>query len=315
MPACCIAYTTDQTYLLPSLVSAIQARRHASRGSADVVIFAFNIDPRAEADFLPVCAAEDIALRVVPNDVLQGAPAMMARLFLNEFVPAQYDQYLYMDGDTQVLANLDPLLRATVPPGRFLAVNDPLTFLLPDFGAEGVKFASHTAAIGLAPRQAETYFNTGVLRINRLGWDLIGQSAWKLAREKASTFRFPDQDPLNVVGANCHVPISLGWNFPIFMRNARVESQIRPAIYHFMSNPKPWQGNFMPWGEPAARPYYDIIRTYPSLHRHLRCMTAGRRTRYYLQQRYKQVLEMLSWGYGTRRRRILNYEAEVAHAA
>lgn len=38
-PPCCIVYTTDREYLFPTLVSAIQARHHASPEKADVVVF------------------------------------------------------------------------------------------------------------------------------------------------------------------------------------------------------------------------------------------------------------------------------------
>lgn len=45
---CCIVYTTDPTYLFPTLVSAMQARLFSSRQKADVAVFCLHLDPRNE---------------------------------------------------------------------------------------------------------------------------------------------------------------------------------------------------------------------------------------------------------------------------
>jgi hypothetical protein len=110
------------------------------------------------------------------------------------------------------------------------------------------------------------------------------------------------------------IPMSLAWNFPIFMRNAGVEAAIRPSVYHFMSNPKPWQGVFPPWRADANEPYREIVRRYPALAAHSPRMSAGRRLRYHVQQRYKKIGEVVTWGLSHRRRRILRYEAGIALA-
>ncbi len=312
MPECCIVYTSDETYLFPTLVSAIQARGFASPAKADVAICHFGISQAARRDFAPVFEKEGIQLLAVDPRCVDGADAMMSRLFLDRFMPAQYSHFLYVDGDVHITGPLDQLIDVRLAAGRFLATNDPMTFMLSDRDAQSQDLANHLQSIGLSRERADTYFNTGVLRINRAGWDDIGQEAWRLARAGSRQFRFPDQDPLNIVSAGSRLPMSLAWNFPIFMRNARVEAAINPRMYHFMSKPKPWQGTFAPWTAQAHQPYVDLVRRYPALAAYNRGMPPHWRVRYKLQQLYKQATETCTWGFGERRGRILRYEARIA---
>jgi lipopolysaccharide biosynthesis glycosyltransferase len=92
------------------------------------------------------------------------------------------------------------------------------------------------------------------------------------------------------------------------MRNARVEAQIRPCIYHFMSRPKPWQGAFAPWDARVFMSYVEVMRKYPALAAYNPAMPARLRARYTLQQLYKQATETWLWGFSARRGRILRYE-------
>jgi lipopolysaccharide biosynthesis glycosyltransferase len=307
-PACCICYTADPAYLLPALVSAIQARWHAPVQKADVIIYSFGADAAAEAVFARICGAENIGFVPISQEKIDGANAMLARLFLPRFVDTDYSQFLYLDGDTQITGALDPLLDYAVPRGQFLAATDPMTFAAPGNDKQGREFAAHFSSLGIPPQDYDRYFNTGVLRINRDGWEEIGLAAWALFQNQLAKARFPDQDALNVAGMSRRIPMSLGWNFPIFMRNARVAQQIRPRILHFMSSPKPWHGVFMPWGPEAHQPYPAILHKYPILAEYISRIPVHQKLRYYLQQQFKYGVESFSWGSGSRRRRILSYE-------
>jgi lipopolysaccharide biosynthesis glycosyltransferase len=311
LPHCCIAYTSDPAYLFPALVSAAQARRHASPEKADVVIFCFGLDRSTELVFSSICKSEGILLYSVGLDVIHGATAMMSRLFLGDFAPAMYTQYLYLDADVQIVGSLDPLIDAEVPPGRFMAANDPLTFQVEDNSPQSRGLMSHLSRVGFTRQQARDYFNSGVLRINRAGWDKIGARAWELFSTSKGSEKFPDQDVLNLVGGGHRIPMSLGWNFPIFMRNSRVEAEIQPRILHFMSNPKPWQGDFPPWTREHCIPYLEMIRRYPVLARFNTTMPFNKKAYYHLQQRRKRVSETVTWGFSKRRGRILDYEVAL----
>jgi lipopolysaccharide biosynthesis glycosyltransferase len=313
-PSCCICYTTDPAYLLPSFVSAIQARHHAMVNKADIVIYSFGATPRAEAAFARASAAENIQFIPVPAKTISGANAMLARLFLSRYVAPDYDRFLYIDGDTQITASLDPLLDFPVPRGQFLAATDPMTFAAPGADKHGREITAYFSSIGIPPQEQHRYFNTGVLFINRDGWEEIGLEAWSLFEKYRAQTRFPDQDALNLAGLAKCIPMSLTWNFPIFMRNARVAQQIRPRITHFMGSPKPWHGVFLPWGKEAYQPYLDIIEKHPALGEYLPRMKQSRKIRYFFQQKYKYGLETLTWAMNDRRQRILNYEDSLSGA-
>lgn len=307
-PTCCIIYTTDQRYLFPTLVSAVQARKCASREIADVMILCFGLDRSAEAVFRPICRAERIILASYQSSSIDHHTAMMARLFLQTLVPANYTDWLYLDGDVHIRASLDPLLKADVPDGHFLAANDPITFLLADNTPQSRDLRDHVNSLGLSDEHARNYFNSGVLRIKRKGWDTVCRRALDHIQHASHLSRFPDQDALNVAAAQQRLPMSLAWNYPVFFRNSRVEAAIRPRIVHFMSSPKPWHGAFPPWTAAACEPYLDMLRHYPALERFTAGMAMHSRAAYHLQQRGKQITETVIWGWTRRRGRILDYE-------
>ncbi|MBW4038417.1 MAG: glycosyl transferase family 8 [Acidobacteria bacterium] len=309
LPECCVVYTTDPKYLFPTLVSAMQARFHASRSKADVIICCFGLDEETERIFAPICRQEQIGLQPVDSSLIENQTSMLARLFLNRFVPQQYTQYLYLDGDVHILDSIDPLIDAAVPDGQFLAANDPMTFLLADSSPQSRDLSRHLLSIGLTHEQSLRYFNSGVLRINRVGWDETGSAAWEQFRSSAQGNRFPDQDALNIVSVNKRLPLSLAWNYPVFMSNSRVESRIRPRIKHFMSSPKPWNGAFPPWTQEECIPYRDALTRHPSLEPFNIRMSVRSRMAYHFQQHGKRLVEKVTWGWSQRRTRILHYEA------
>lgn len=308
MTTACICYTTDASYLFPTFVSAIQARRNVSSNVADVVIFGFGIDTATAERFSAACARCGVIFTAHAMSAIGSAPAMMARLFLADLLPAQYDRFLYVDGDTQIHASLDELMSRPVPNGRFYAAADPMVFALDDTDSHGRQIAAHFREIGLSAQDARRYFNTGVIYANRAAWAEIGQEAWRRFDAQPAASRFPDQDVLNLVGLPHCLPLSLAWNFPVFMMNARVAPIIRPRIIHYMSQPKPWDGVFPPWQSADHRIYTDVAAAFPDLVERVGTMGVGQRLRYHLQQRYKRVLEMITWGHSAKRRRILAYE-------
>ncbi|MBB5374048.1 glycosyltransferase family 8 protein [Acidocella aromatica] len=312
--SCCICYTTDSGYLLPTLVSAIQARRYSSREKADVAIYCLNAPVGVETVFAKVSAAEGINFNAIRSEDIDGANAMLARLFLAHLLPKDYRHFLYIDGDTQITDSLDPLLDYPVPPRRFLAASDPMTFAAPGSDRHGREIAAYFSALGISRQQQTLYFNTGVLRVNRDGWDEIGMNAWRLFNTHQEHLRFPDQDALNLAGMALRIPMSLCWNFPIFMHNAGVRKRIAPRIKHFMGAPKPWHGNFPPWDASTHQPYLDVIMKYPELSFYLPRMSTARKLRYVAQQHYKRGLETLTWAWDERRNRILDYEKDLSNS-
>lgn len=311
MPNRCICYTTDPLYLFPTFVSATQARAHTPADVADVAIFSIGGTGPQEEAFARACAAEGIRLIPVPLPQLEGANAMLARLFLDRIVPAGYDQLLYIDGDTQITGDLTPLLQAHVPAGHFCAATDPMTFSLRANERSDHKLAGYFASLGLEPAKQFNYFNSGVLRINRAGWDEIGRESWTLFQELRGRTRYPDQDALNLAAIDRCIPMSLTWNFPIFMRNAKLGDAITPRIIHYMGSPKPWHGPFLPWAFAEYETYLAVARRHPALTPYLTRMGWQRKLKYRFQQQFKQKQETAAWGNGRRHREILHYEADL----
>ncbi len=308
-PTCCVLYTTDPAYLFPTLVSALQARQHTSPTKADVIIYCLNLDPATREVFAPVCASANIQLVALDPSCIMGQTAMLARLFLNNFVPAHYTDYLYLDGDIHIHGSLDPLIDTEVPEGHFLAANDPMTFLLADKSPLSHDLRTHLNTLGFSRSESLQYFNSGVLRIRAAGWQQIGLDAWHWFERLGRGSRFPDQDALNLAGRGCRLPLSLAWNYPVFLRNSRVEGDIQPRIRHFMSSPKPWDGPFPPWTRVECRPYLQAIADYPELAPFRPGRLSLRKAAgYHLQQNGKRVLESITWGLSKRRDRILGYQ-------
>lgn len=308
----CICYTADPGYLFPSLVSAIQARQHSAPQTADVIIFSIGADKTTNALFQRACSAEGVGFMPIKAGLPDGADAMLARLFLNRFVPDDYSELLYLDGDTQIENSLMPLLHAPVLPGHFCAAPDPMIFSLPKNTRGGKnELSEYFSNLGLSQERQSHYFNSGVLRINRNGWDEIGANAWELFKTLCGRSRFPDQDALNLAAGERHIPMSLAWNFPVFLRNARLEGKITPHIVHYMGRPKPWHGQFAPWQWRNYDCYLEVLSRHPELAPYLTSMSQPRRIKYALQQRYKQLAETKGWGFGFRHRAILDYEAGI----
>ena len=309
MTSCAICFTTDPGYLFPTLVAAQQARHNVAAEKADIIIFSFDADRRVAEVFGRICQLENIRFISMQRRDIDDAPVMLARLFLDRIAPGIYDQLLYLDGDVQIAGSLAPLVDASVSPGCFLAANDPMTFSVEAASPERAGLAAHVADIGLPKASSTSYFNSGVLRINRHGWGEVGAQAWRTYGTRPGGWRFPDQDVLNLVAADRREAMSLEWNFPIFLRNARLGDSIRPRIYHFMSSPKPWNLACPPWTKASCLPYLAAVATYPELAAFNLPMPLRRRFRYHLQQRYKSVRETMDWGFGARRNRIIAYEA------
>jgi lipopolysaccharide biosynthesis glycosyltransferase len=297
---CAICFATDAAYLLPTLVAAGQARRFASPGLAEVFVFGLGVDAAAGAAFA------EAGVRLVP---MAAGDAVMARLHLHRLVPAGFSELLYLDADVQVVAPLDPLLERGVPEGHLRAAPDPMALRLRAGGRDGAAMAARMAAAGIPEGQRARYFNSGVLHIARDGWDGIASVALAIAKGGA----FPDQDALNIATAGRVLPLSLAWNFPVFLLNAGIDRMVAPAILHFMARPKPWDGAFPPWSEKHAAPYREAVRQYPALATPK--MGAGRRLRYAMQQRVKRALEAWAWGRGTLRTAVLAAEAEAREEA
>lgn len=300
----CACYTTNDGYLLPTVISALQARQH-SGAEVDVVICHIGrVGPAAEAA-AAVCAAERIGFLSVDADAIDHKHVMFARLFLDRILPDRYRRVLYLDGDTQIAGSLAPLLDAAPPPGGLLAAPDPMILTMERLKGR----RAYLDDIGLG--RAGFYFNSGVLRFDR---DAIGDIREACLRAPAWNDRalmFPDQDVLNIVCGDRVGQISFKWNFPIFFLNCGLRAPVDPQVFHFMSNPRPWHGAFRPWGEEFAAVYRRAVAQYPPLAASLAATPRWKRLKYWAQQQIKARMESQAWNTAAMRDKVQALESRA----
>ena len=307
--ACC--YTIDEGYLLPTLLSASQLRRQLPRACADVVVVCFGEASDFTVAAEALCARDALRFVLVPKAVLDGAPMICARFFLTEILEAQYRDLVYIDGDTQVAGSLEPLLVHAVAPGEILATPDPMAVMIDSPQGGWPARRAYFERLGVPAHRHGRYFNSGVMRFRRTDWESLSRDCLKFCTVRGDTLTFRDQDALNIVVGEAHRPTSFRWNFPSFFMNFGAEAAIAPRVYHFMSNPRPWQGAFAPWGRTWHDPYLAFLADNPALARSLRRTGRLRLAKYAAQQRFKRFVEAREWGIPSVRRRIADMEAEA----
>jgi lipopolysaccharide biosynthesis glycosyltransferase len=309
----CVCFTTDSGYLFPTVLSAIQARAQTDANLADIVIIQFGASAAADAALHQVCRDKNIVLILPDMALLQGFTTMYARLFLDEILPAQYQDILYLDGDIQIRLPLDEIIRRDLAPGNaFAAVADPLAIEVQQNSRRAPEILSYFENLGVKSSPELPYFNSGALKIRRSLWVDVSRDALKFLKEKPEFCRWQDQSALNFAGQGRFEPMSFRWNFPIFFRNCGVEAAIKPGVYHFMSKPKPWNGNFRPWNKEFCAPYAKLISEYPQLANHVGPFPVAKQAKYIALQNFKWLQETVVWRMSERRNAILRFNEAAA---
>ena len=300
---CC--YTIDENYLLPTLLSAIQVRKATE--ASDVIVFCFG-EPTAKSEaFLTIFAQYGVKFRYTERSAIDGLPILFARFFLARLLADDcYESVVYLDGDTQILGSVQPLLDADVPSGCFLAALDPMAIIVRERAHTRNK--AYLASIGIGPGKLGSYRNSGVLRFNLRDWEEIGRAVIAASARGGHSYRFADQDPLNLCCSERCLTMSYRWNFPSFFLGLDFAPRIEPTILHFMSQPRPWDGAFAPWGRAYHQPYRDLAREHGKLAAWVPPGDTFKTVRYHLQQHVKRVIEQPAWRHASVGRQIAEAE-------
>jgi lipopolysaccharide biosynthesis glycosyltransferase len=187
--------------------------------------------------------------------VAEFTVAMWFRILLPELVDA--DRVLYLDVDTLVLDDLDPLWRTDLSGSYVGAVTN---VLMPHH-------RHRPAQLGLAD---DAYFNSGVLLMNleAMRADDCTRAIADYAAAGGPALEWPDQDALNVVLGGRRTPLHPRWNAmnslqfdwaaDVFGAEAVREARDHPAIRHFEGpgQNKPWNRG----GDPRDRAQYFAHR-------------------------------------------------------
>lgn len=284
----CICYIANQGYLFQSLVSATQARDF-SPAHWDVIIYDLTANPGEESRRIQhVCQAKNIVYVWEDPAFLGDLHIMNARLFLDQLLPSDYAEILYLDGDTQVVGDLTPLLAFQPQPGGLCAARDPMIYL------NRIDRLRDDLEDEIRPF-GDDYVNSGMFRVNRASWAAISREALAQMGEATSALHFEDQTIINRVTDGRRDYASIRWNFPGFVLGYGLDTIASPTIVHFMSNPRPWQGAYAPWGRTWSLPYLAIVREFPEIREYCVALDLHKRTAYKVKQLAKTYLERRVW--------------------
>jgi lipopolysaccharide biosynthesis glycosyltransferase len=310
-----VAYVTDPGYLLPSLISACQLSDADGDRTADIAIFTVSVPQEVVArlqsalsryrfQFIPI--DEKAYLPSDPDHFRQGhvPAAALGRLVLSQYVPARYDHIVYVDGDTQVLGDVSPLLAYDVPEGMIAAVSE--AFFLEKPSAHRAQYLD-----GLGLDDPEHYFNSGVLAFRKSTWAQVGPEALEFFFRNPVLCEFHDQSALNAVCRDRRVRLDPAFNFHTGFAELSVERAHPPRIVHFTGREKPWNYQVWPWSGRFAKPYRDFLAANPALSFDLPVRFVSEpqqlaRGLYKALKRPNQYSDILS-----RRRRFLDYLARA----
>ncbi len=299
----CICYTTDDGYLAPTLISALQARDNIDRSVGVVICHLGDKGRKAEA-VETMCRQAKVEFINVDAGIVGGRHIMFARLFLDRILPPEYGRVLYVDGDTQVTGSLQPLLDARLSEGEMLAAPDPMALMLDSNDMKWRRMRSYFASIGLSPERLGVYFNSGVLLFNRNDLGAIRADCLSALAIERPPLRFPDQDILNLTCVERVKLMSFRWNFPAFFLECGFRSAVEPKLFHFMSNPRPWHGPLRPWGEEFSVVYAKLAAERPELAGLLPRLPRWKLAKYWLQQHFKACVETPAWSNARMREKL-----------
>jgi Glycosyl transferase family 8 len=292
-----VAYTATPGYLFQTLLSAVQARRNVAEDT-DVHLLALVQRGEAERELevmASVATAHGITFHRVPREILSGLHPTFARLFLDEALPEGIGKVLYLDGDTQVRGSLAPLLDRPLDRGRLAAVRDPMTVIRPSHRRLRRRIDRAWDAADLSAGMRSRYVNAGVLVFHLA--DLAGFRERVLSQyaERGSSFPYRDQDAINSTLSDLIDHLEVEWNYPGFLLGVDWAARDNARIVHFMSDPRPWDGSYLPWRRDGHRPYEDLVRQHPELSPYWRRPRGARALRNHAQQIYKAFTEGRHW--------------------
>lgn len=187
--------------------------------------------------------------------------AILFRLGLEDFAPADCRRVIYLDSDLTVLRDIREFWRFDLQGAPIGAIDD--TYTMPDdFAARwGVAFDKHR------------YFNSGVLLIDleQVRRDKLFTKALGVIAEHGKTLKFADQCALNLVVWGNWKPLPRDWNAQrcnVIRSLADLEPADRrfydvlPGIVHYVGPEKPWLNHgYHPW----SWKYWDNLARTPFL--------------------------------------------------
>lgn len=172
--------------------------------------------------------------------------AAYLRLMIGDILPKTIDKAIYLDVDLVVCKDIRELWD--------IDINEYVLAAVSDYGILSSKksLAEKTKAFGW--KEANGYFNSGVLVINLVKWRDGGYGKRVIEASQKHSFRHHDQDALNMVVQGNWKRLTLSWNvippvyelkFPVLLstkfRTEAIRANRDIGILHWAGRKKPWQ--------------------------------------------------------------------------
>lgn len=286
---CC--YAAGSRYMLQTAVSALQARSHLPADVLVTVVFVHR-GPHDDAElraFEAVLVPRGVQVLRMNESVLGGLNVRYARYFVSSVLPNDVDRVLYLDGDTQVIGDLAPLVQVELGERTVAATRDPMVLLRHLDPVRRLRIDRWMSQAGVGADRRNRYANSGMFVTTRSRLDALARMMRELGPTTRS--RFGDQDAFNVIVRDDLRLISMTWNFPGFCLGTAVEAVVDPTVVHFMSEPRPWSAPLPPWGERYHEPYRTLVHEAPSLTPYRPRLRQMSLARYRVQQAAKAAAE------------------------
>lgn len=262
MSSCAICYVTDRNFLLPSLLSALEMRKHITVDKAEIFIFTIHtevdlcdgLSQRFASSKILVRPLDETHLAEINTQKLQESHTPLGtfgRFLIDQFLPDHIDYIVYLDGDVWPVGDARNLVERRVPEGYIAAVDDSLAFRSKvGIGPAAARAKAYFQSLGLNEKHG--YFNAGVFAGTRRTIREINSDAFQYFLNNVSKCVHFDQSAMNAVSVGRRHRLSIAWNFQARFKVWGLCRRIAPAIVHFNGRPKPWSGRCPPWPEMHA---------------------------------------------------------------
>ena len=247
-----ILLTSDRSFVLPTLIACTQIFEQAGmRQIADAMIVTTDLTIQ-EFELLSATGSQigvDVRQLTLKTDSLNNLHfnkthvpiSTLARLYTPELIDTKYDHVVYIDGDVQIVGEIQPLVCYDVPKGKLLAAPDRFVLGGMSFGWRAESWREdllYLSSLGID--KPSEYFNAGVLAASRSTWSSACEEALDFFKRNSQLCKFHDQSALNAVCKGETIKLSPAYNFHTSFRQIGAEDFLSPKIIHFTGANKPW---------------------------------------------------------------------------
>jgi len=241
-----IALAFDDRFWAPAYAT-MRSVCLATRRRNDLVfhLFHWRLRPDHAADFDVIAAEFGATIRHTPLDQdsrvssliesLPGTrdfpPVVYARLLLDELLPPEIERVLYLDSDLYVRAPVERLLEMDLEGKSLAAAPEPGRHHL--VGGDDMRMREGPFD------NADPYFNSGVMVIDRRAWGRAGLRGYLLQLQQRGELAalYHDQDVLNLKFRDDWLRLDPLWNLTKPHPALRA---LDPMIVHYTTGMKPW---------------------------------------------------------------------------